>query len=181
MEGASDDPPLRLGISRCLLGEEVRWDGDHRHDLLLLQAVGSKVEWVPVCPEVELGMGVPREPVQLIRDAPDRPRMVGRESRRDWTDSMQDWAQRRVPELIDEDLDGFVLKRGSPSCGVDRVKLHEPSGEVSPQARGLFAAALMELHPRLPVEEDERLQDPQVLEQFLQRAAAFRRLKRDSS
>ena len=133
MEGASDHPPLRLGISRCLLGEQVRWDGDHRHDLALLQSIDGQVEWVPVCPEAELGMGVPREPVQLIRAANDQPRMVGRESRRDWT--------------------------------------------ASPQARGLFAAALMRWHPLLPVEEDERLHDPDTLERFLQRAIAYRLLK----
>ncbi len=181
MEGASDDPPLRLGISRCLLGEQVRWDGDHRHDPDLLESVGRKVEWVPVCPEVELGMGVPREPVQLVRDATNRPRMIGRESGRDWTDAMRAWAERRVAELMDEDLDGFVLKRGSPSCGVDRVKLHEPNSEVSPTARGLFASALIELQPLLPVEEAERLHDPDRLEGFLQRAAAFQLLRQGTS
>lgn len=181
MEGASDDPPLRLGISRCLLGEQVRWDGDHRHDLILLQAVGHRVEWVPVCPEVELGMGVPREPLRLLRDTANQPRMVGRESGHDWTSSMQAWAEQRVAELMDEDLDGFVLKRASPSCGVDRVKLHEPNGEVSLEARGLFASALIELQPLLPVEEAERLHDPDRLEGFLQRAAAFQLLRQGTS
>ena len=171
------DRPLRLGISACLLGQEVRWDGGHKRDAFLIGTVGRFVEWVPVCPEVEVGMGTPRETLRLVADADDAVRMVTSRSGVDHTASMNRWATRRVRELAAEDLDGYVLKRDSPSCGMERVKVYDGKGGVRRRASGLFAAELCGRNPLLPAEEEGRLNDPLLRENFLERVFAFRRLR----
>ncbi len=172
---ASGDAPLRVGVSACLLGSAVRWDGGHKRDPSLVEGLGRFVEWVPVCPEVELGMGVPREAVRL-EAARGGPRMRGASSGADHTRAMTAFAARRVAELEALDLAGYVLKTDSPSCGLERVRVHHASGDVTRDGRGLFAAALLERFPGLPVEEEGRLQDPRLRESFLERAFAYRRL-----
>jgi uncharacterized protein YbbK (DUF523 family) len=169
----------RVGISRCLLGDEVRYDGRHKRDDALLAGLGADVEWVPVCPEVEIGMGTPREPIQLVA-APDgvragsmRARLVGVASGRDWTAAMTAWAAARVRELQALDLSGFVLKADSPSCGRLAVPVI-PAGE----GRGLFAQALLDAMPDLPVEEESRLADPAELHRFRDRVLARHRARR---
>ncbi len=102
----------RIGISSCLLGETVRYDGGHQRDPLLIQTLGLFVKWVPVCPELEAGMGVPREPVRLVRSN-GRLRMVGERSRKDWTAAMQRYERRRLAQLGTLDLAGYVLKSES--------------------------------------------------------------------
>ena len=168
--------PLRLGVSSCLLGQEVRFDGGHKHDRFLTEGLGAYVEWVPVCPEVEAGMGTPREAVRLNREGDDI-RMVGVRSGVDSTSRMRRYAARRVRALGAIDLCGYVLKRGSPSCGMERVRVYEPSGMPRRDGRGLFAEALMQRLPGLPVEEEGRLHDAGLRENFIERIFAYRRLR----
>jgi uncharacterized protein YbgA (DUF1722 family)/uncharacterized protein YbbK (DUF523 family) len=168
--------PLRIGISACLLGQEVRFDGGHKRDRFLTEVLGPVVEWVPVCPEVELGLGTPRETLRLVRSE-SGVRMITTRTGIDHTDGMNAWAKRRLDELAREDLCGYVLKKDSPSCGMERVKVFGAAGMPERRGRGLFAAALLERFPSLPVEEEGRLSDPRLRENFIERTFAYRRLK----
>ncbi len=167
----------RLGISACLLGQPVRFDGGHKGNTFLTSGLGRYVEWVPVCPEMEAGMGVPREPVQLVQIAGET-HMIAADSGRDWTGVMNRYAHRRGEELAGEELCGYILKNHSPSCGMGHVKLYRTDLQ-SPtrQGRGLFAAALLERFPALPVEEGERLENPVFREHFVERIFAEHRLR----
>jgi len=167
-------PRLRIGISACLLGEPVRFDGGHRRDDFVRRLLDPYVEWIPVCPEAEVGMGIPREPVILVGD-PASPRLVGRRSGRDWTEAMERWAAARLEELAALDLDGFILKKGSPSCGLFRVPVHTESGMPGRTGSGLFARALVRRWPMLPVEEEGRLRDPALRERFIAALFTYRR------
>ena len=167
---------LRLGVSSCLLGEEVRWNGGHSRARYLTDVLGDFVEFVPVCPEVEVGMGVPRPTVRLVL-SDGEVAMVDPKNGTDWTARMQTHSRARVRGLADEDLDGFVLKSKSPTCGMERVKLHREGTSPLTSGRGLFAAELMDRNPLLPVEEEGRLNDPGIRESFVERLFAFRRLK----
>ena len=169
-------PPIRIGISACLLGQEVRFDGGHKRDAFLTDVLGPHVEWVPLCPEVEVGMGTPRETLRLVRDD-GVIRMVTTRTGVDHTERMSSWASKRVGTLAREDLDGYVLKKDSPSCGMERVKVYGATGPASRDGRGLFAAALLSGLPLVPVEEEGRLCDPRLRENFIERAFAYRRLK----
>jgi len=164
--------PVRIGISQCLLGEHVRYDGGHKRDGLLLEALGRYVEWVPVCPEVELGLGTPREPMRLVGD-PHAPRLVTINTGVDHTDAMNRFASQRVRELETLNLSGFVFKSGSPSCGIGGVPLFSTEGMETPDGAGLFAQAFMQHFPDMPVEEESRLHDPQAIENFLERVRAY--------
>jgi uncharacterized protein YbbK (DUF523 family)/uncharacterized protein YbgA (DUF1722 family) len=167
--------PIRIGVSTCLLGEQVRFDGGHKRDPFLVDTFGRYVEWVPVCPEVEAGFGVPRESMHL-RQVDAQVRLVTTKTGIDHTDAMQRYASRRVAALAAHDLCGYVLKKNSPSCGMERVKIYRRSGPVG-SGRGLFAAALLEAFPHLPVEEEGRLSDPRLRENFVERVFAYRRLR----
>jgi uncharacterized protein YbbK (DUF523 family) len=167
--------PPRVGISRCLLGDDVRYDGGHKRDPTLLDVMRDAVEWVPVCPEVEVGMGVPREPIELVRGGCNI-RLLGVESGRDWTDQMRTWARQRIAELDALSLAGFVLKARSPSCGIRDVPIHA-AGMAAGTGRGMFAAMLAESLPDLPVEDEERLRDPDVRARFLAGVRAYARRK----
>jgi uncharacterized protein YbgA (DUF1722 family)/uncharacterized protein YbbK (DUF523 family) len=168
------EPPLRLGVSSCLLGEEVRFDGGHKHDRFLTDLLGRYVEWVPVCPELEVGMGVPREAVRLV-GTPEAPRMVGVRSGIDHTEAMRRFSAARVRALAGLDLSGYVFKKDSPSCGMERVRVYDSSGMPSRRGRGLFAAAFREAFPLIPVEEEGRLNDPVLRENFIERVFCYRR------
>jgi uncharacterized protein YbgA (DUF1722 family)/uncharacterized protein YbbK (DUF523 family) len=168
--------PVRIGISTCLLGERVRHDGGHKKDTFLTETFGRYVEWVPVCPEVEVGMGTPREPIQLVRDGKEI-RLVTVKTRIDHTKAMRSFARKRVDGLAKEDLCGYVLKKDSPSCGMERVKVYDRNGSPSKVGRGLFADALIERLPNLPVEEEGRLCDPHLRESFIERVFAYHRLR----
>jgi uncharacterized protein YbbK (DUF523 family) len=163
----------RVGISRCLVGDEVRYDGTHRLDETVIALLGPYVEWVPVCPEVEIGMGTPREPIQLVasRDGVpsmgERVRLLGITSREDWTDRMHAWARDRARELAQLDLSGYVFKARSPSCGIDDVVVLDIDGDR--RGRGLFAQALIEALPDLPVTDEAALADPVTRARFLER------------
>ncbi len=175
--------PIYIGISRCLLGDEVRYDGGHKRDSLLLDLLGPHVEWVPVCPEVEMGMGTPREPIQLVASddgvpsAGERVRLVAVRSRHDWTETMQAWAKKRTRTLARLDLSGYVLKKDSPSCGMARVRVRHGQ-QTTRTGRGLFAHALIDAFPNLPVEEEGRLQDEAIREHFIERVFAYQRVRR---
>ena len=171
---------IRLGISTCLLGEEVRHDGGHKRDPFLMETLGDLVEWVPICPEVELGLGTPREPIHLVRDtsAPDGVRLTSVKTDIDLSSKMRRFSRQRVRALARERLSGFVLKRGSPSCGMERVKVWSGPGPAARNGRGLFAAELMRQYPNLPVEEEGRLHDPGLRENFFDRIFMYGRLRR---
>lgn len=174
------DQPLRLGISACLMGDEVRYDGGHKRDAFLMGTVTPFVEWVRVCPEVESGMSVPRPAVRLERPAKGAGtglRMVDPKSGADHTDLMLNFSAARVATLAKEDLDGWILKKDSPSCGLERVRIHDASGMPERKGVGLFAAELMQRLPLLPVEDEGRLNDPGIRENFFERVFAYRRLK----
>jgi FdhD protein len=163
---------LRIGISSCLLGDEVRFDGGHKRDASLIETLSPFVEWVRVCPEVELGLGVPREPVRLVSTAGDT-RMVGVDSGIDHTEGMRAYARRRVEELAAMGLSAYVLKSKSPSCGPGDVKVYGDSGAPPQAGTGLFAAALSERFPDLPIEDESRLADAATRIRFLERASAY--------
>ena len=167
---------VRIGISSCLLGQNVRFDGGHKRDPFLVETFGPFVEWVEVCPEVEVGLGTPREAIRLVRDGDDV-RLVGVKSATDHTDRMRRWAATRVEALAREVLDGYILKKDSPTCGMERVKVYTAGGVPSRDGRGLFAEALMARLPLLPVEEEGRLSDPRLRDHFVERAFAHRRLR----
>jgi uncharacterized protein YbgA (DUF1722 family)/uncharacterized protein YbbK (DUF523 family) len=171
----SPDLPIRIGVSACLLGEEVRYDGGHQKDAYLTGVLAGHVTWVPVCPELEVGMGVPREPIRLVGDAA-APRLVGVDSGTDHTARMREFARRRVAALERQDLHGYILKRASPSCGLERVKVYGESGRPARTGVGLFARALTAALPLLPVEEEGRLADAGRREHFIIRVFAHRRL-----
>lgn len=174
MPDPAPGPVLRLGISSCLLGEQVRFDGGHKRDDFLAVALGRFVEWVPVCPEVEVGLGAPRERMRLVGD-PAAPRLIALPSQTDLTTRMATFAKRRARELAGMDLDGFVLKFDSPSCGLHRVRVYDESGMPQRKGRGIFAQHLVETNPELPVEEEGRLKDPGLRETFVERLFAHHR------
>ena len=175
-------PRIRIGVSACLLGAKVRFDGQHKRDGFLVDELGPLVEWVPVCPEVEVGMGVPREAVRLVAAGAraGQPRMLGLATGADWTARMNRLAATRARALARQELSGFVLKSKSPSCGMERVKIFadvEARAPLHARGTGLFAAALARALPNLPIEEEGRLQDPRLRENFVERVFAYARLR----
>jgi uncharacterized protein YbgA (DUF1722 family)/uncharacterized protein YbbK (DUF523 family) len=167
--------PIAVGVSACLLGENVRYDGGHRHDLYITDILGRFFSFVPVCPEVECGMTVPREPMRLEGD-PAAPWLMTIRSRIDKTGQMISFCRSRVKELEQEDLCGFIFKKNSPSSGLFRVKIHDNSNRTRPGS-GLFAAEVVRHFPLLPVEEEGRLNDPVIRENFIERVFSYRRWK----
>ncbi len=165
---------VKLGVSACLLGEKVRYDGQHKHNHYLTDMLGKYVEWVPVCPEVECGMPVPREAMHLAGN-PDSPRLVTVKTNIDHTDKMQTWCVKRIAELEKEELCGFVFKSNSPSSGMLRVKVFNAKGIPVKNGVGLFARAFTEHFPLLPAEEEGRLNDPGLRDCFIDHVAAYSR------
>ncbi len=164
---------LRVGISACLLGERVRYDGGHKRNAFLVDELGKRVEWVAVCPEVELGLGVPRPPIDLVRvDGAVRFRVAT--TGEDLTDSMRAYAAWRARSLASLALDGYVLKSKSPSCGLARVPVRGDE-DADPVGRGLFADALAETMPHLPLEDEARLARAPVRAHFVERLLAAAR------
>ena len=167
-------PRLRIGISQCLLGDRVRYDGGHKRDALLADTLSEFVEWVPVCPEVEAGLGVPREPMRL-EGTTSLSRLVVITTGMDHTVAMHQFSARRLRELERLNLSGYVFKARSPSCGIGRVPLMNAQGVETPEGIGLFAQALISYFPLIPVEDEDRLHDPQILKDFLERASDYRK------
>ena len=165
---------FKIGISSCLLGNPVRWNAGHKLDRFLTNTLGQFVEYVPVCPEVEAGFGVPRESVRLVGD-PENPRMITFKSKKDLTDQMKRWAKKRVKQLEKEDLCGFIFKCDSPSSGMIRVKVYSEKGMPRKVGVGMFARAFMDHFPRIPVEDDGRLHNPAIRENFIERIFSLKR------
>src|SRR5512135_121000 len=171
---------IKLGVSSCLLGEKVRYDGGHKLDHYITETLGRYVDWVPVCPEVEYGLPVPREAMHLSGTA-EAPRLVGSRTGVDHTDGMNMWARQRLDELEKERLCGFIFKSRSPSSGMRGVKVYGGSGRPSNSGIGIFAAAFMQRFPLVPVEDEGRLHDPSLRENFIERVFVLRRWKQVSS
>ena len=165
---------LRIGISACLLGQKVRYDGGHKLDHFLRDTLGQFVEYVPVCPEVECGLPVPREAMRLVGSAAS-PRLVTVRTGRDLTEQMQRWAERRVAELEEERLCGFIFKSGSPSSGMEKTKVYSEAGIPSKTGVGMFAKAFMAHFPLLPVEDEGRLHDAVLRERFIESVFVYAR------
>jgi uncharacterized protein YbgA (DUF1722 family)/uncharacterized protein YbbK (DUF523 family) len=165
---------IRLGISTCLLGKPVRYDGGHSLDRFLTDTFGKYVEYVPVCPEAECGLGVPRESMRLVGD-PDAPLLMTSHTGRDYTELMLKWALKRIAELEHVDLCGFIFKSRSPSSGMEQVKVYNAKGVPVRKGVGIFARAFMENFPLLPVEDDGRLYDPGLRDNFIERVFALKR------
>jgi uncharacterized protein YbgA (DUF1722 family)/uncharacterized protein YbbK (DUF523 family) len=168
--------PIRLGISRCLLGDEVRFDGGHKQDHFLTDVLGRYVEWVPVCPEVEAGLGTPREAMRLVGN-PQHPRLMTITSKHDHTQALETMIGGRLDSLRKLNLSGFVFKRGSPSCGIERVRVYSAQGMPSHSGAGIFAKAFRDEFPLIPVEEEGRLCDPSLRENFIERVFCYRRFQ----
>ena len=168
------DCTIRLGISTCLLGENVRYNGGHKLDRFLVHTLGQYVEWVSVCPEVEIGLSIPREAMRLVGDA-DAPRLVTLNSGRDYTERMQTWARERLEGLAEVKLHGFVFKKDSPSSGLYRVKVYTEQGMPSKIGTGIFPREVMRRFPLLPLEEEGRLHDMHLRENFIDRIFAYYR------
>ena len=168
---------VRLGISSCLLGNAVRWNSGHKMDRYLTRTLGQFVDYVPVCPEVEAGFGVPRESMRLVGD-PENPRLITFKSKTDNTERMLRWARKRVKELEKEDLHGFIFKSDSPSSGMIRVKVYTEKGMPVKKGVGMFAREFMNHFPLIPAEDDGRLHDPKIRENFIERIFALQRWRR---
>lgn len=178
-DAASPSDEIRVGISACILGQEVRYNGGHKLDRFIRDTLGAFVSFVPVCPEFELGLGVPRETLRLEQPGgAETLRLVAPRSGSDHTAAMVAFARAKARDLGAAELCGYILQKGSPSCGMERVRVYGASGMAQRNGRGLFAQVLMEALPDLPVEEDGRLNDPRLRENFIERLFAYRRLRR---
>lgn len=164
----------RLGISQCLLGEPVRYDGGHKRDPFLTDTLSQFVEWVPICPEVESGLGTPREAMRLV-GTPEAPRLMTIKTQNDHTAPLNRFCHRKIHELKSLRLDGFVFKKDSPSCGIKQVRVYQHGSSPSRKGRGLFAKAFQTFFPLIPIEDEERLNDTGVRQNFIERLFAYHR------
>jgi uncharacterized protein YbgA (DUF1722 family)/uncharacterized protein YbbK (DUF523 family) len=167
---------IKIGISSCLLGENVRYDGGHKRDRYLTDILGKYVQWVPVCPEVEYGLPIPREAMRLTGN-PDMPHLVTRKTGVEHTEGMLKWAEKRLTQLEKEDLCGFIFKSRSPSSGYKGVKVYSSSGMPSMKGQGIFAHAFLRHFPLIPVEDEGRLNDAKLRENLIERIFVFQRWK----
>ncbi len=167
---------INVGVSSCLLGNTVRYDGGHKHDHYITDILATYFNFVPVCPEVECGLPVPRETMRLAGDI-NNPRLVTTKTGIDHTDRMHLFCNKRVKELEADDLCGFIFKKDSPSSGLHRVKVYGASGQAQKLGRGLFASAFVKNYPLVPVEEEGRLHDARLRENFLERIFCYHRWK----
>jgi uncharacterized protein YbbK (DUF523 family) len=168
--------PIQIGVSACLLGEKVRYDGGHKRAPYITDTLGKLFTFVAVCPEVESGMPTPREPMRLEGD-PATPRLVTKESRIDRTEQMLSYCREKVEELGKADLCGFIFKKNSPSSGLFEVTIHDTQGNWTGSGSGLFANAVARRFPLLPMVEDEQLYDTEFREVFIERVFGYHRGK----
>ncbi len=173
----TNEEKIPIGISSCLLGNPVRYDGGHKHDRYITGTLGQFFAFVPVCPEVECGLPTPRETLRLVGD-PDTPRLVTSRSGIDHTEKMAEWARRRVSELGSEGLCGFIFKSKSPSSGMERVKVYDGNNVPRSVGVGLFARQFMTAFPLLPVEEEGRLHDMALRENFIESVFVYQRWRK---
>ena len=174
MRSTALDQPPRIGISRCLLGESVRYDGGHKRDPFLTDLLGPFVEWVPVCPEVEAGLSTPREAMQLVGST-DSPRLITIKTGVDHTPRLTDFSATKLTELAGMNLAGYIFKKDSPSCGTQRVRVYNDHGIPARNGVGLFAQTFMTSFPLIPIEEEGRLADPLLRENFVTRLYCYQR------
>ncbi len=167
---------IKIGISTCLLGENVRYDGGHKRDNYLVNILGRYVEFIPVCPEVECGMSIPREAMRLVGKR-ESPRLITRQTGIDVTDKMTSWIPGRLKQLEKEELCGFIFQHSSPSSGMERIKVYNEKGMPEKKGVGIFARAFMDHFPKIPVEDDGRMHDPVLRENFIQRIFIIKRWK----
>ena len=166
---------IRIGVSSCLIGEKVRWNGDHKQDRYVREILSRYFEYISVCPEVEVGMGVPRETVALYGD-PEKPSMISKKTQTDWTKPMEKYIKSRINTLSADDLCGYIFKSKSPSCGMGRVPLYSEFGSHKVKhGPGMFANAFINSFPLVPTEEEGRLNDPRIRENFIVRVFSFKR------
>ncbi|MEZ4750984.1 MAG: DUF523 and DUF1722 domain-containing protein [Bdellovibrionota bacterium] len=173
----SRDPSIlrpKLGVSGCLLGEKLRFDGQHKRDTYLVEELGSHVDWVSFCPEVGIGLSVPRASIRLVSSKEGPKAMMGGE---DLTGRLRDYAVAQLERVAKLGLSGFVLKKNSPSCGMERVRVYSPDGPPNGHAPGIFAELLQQRFPSLPIEEEGRLRDEALRETFIERIFAYSRLQ----
>lgn len=169
-----DNSELKIGVSSCLLGNEVRFDGGHKHDRYITGTLSNYFTFVPVCPEVECGLSIPREAMRLTGD-PENPTLVTNKTGIDHTERMKNWAQKKVVQLERENLCGFIFKNRSPSSGMERVKVYDQNNVPRAIGVGLFAKAFMTHFPLLPVEEEGRMHDILLRENFIESIFVYRR------
>lgn len=174
MDNTAMDEKIKLGVSSCLLGNDVRYNGGHSRDTFITETLSQYVEFIPVCPEVESGFPVPREAFRLV-GSPESPRLITVYTKQDHTETMLIWCSRKVKELETADLSGFIFKKGSPSSGMERVKVYSAGGQPSNRGVGMFARAFMKHFPLLPVEEDGRLHDAGLRENFIEAIFSLKR------
>ena len=166
---------IKIGVSSCLVGEKVRWNGDHKQDRYVREILSRYFEYIPVCPEVEVGMGVPRETVALYGD-PEKPSMISKKTQTDWTKPMEKYIKSRINTLSADDLCGYIFKSKSPSCGMSRVPLYSEFGSHKVKhGPGMFANAFINSFPLVPTEDEGRLNDPRIRENFIVRVFSFKR------
>jgi uncharacterized protein YbgA (DUF1722 family)/uncharacterized protein YbbK (DUF523 family) len=168
----SNQNPIKIGISACLLGEKVRWDGGHKKDRYITDILGNYFTFIPVCPEIEVGMGTPRESVRLVGDV-SSPNMIGNKSGEDWSDRMRTHVSKRTVQLKKYRFSGFILKKDSPSCGMERVRVYQSNGIPIKDGQGFFGGAVVNHFNNLPIEEEGRLNDPALRENFIVRVFAY--------
>jgi len=168
--------PIGIGVSSCLLGEKVRHDGGHKRDRFVTDLLAEFVEYVPNCPEMAIGLGLPRETIRLEKDNLDGFRLIAPKSGADHTEAMATWAAGKAEEIKSAGLSGYILKKDSPSCGLHRVKTYKNGNPAKRDGRGLFAQALVSAMPQLPVEDEGRLHDARIRENFIERVFAYARL-----
>ena len=157
------------------MGESVRYNGGHKKDNFILQTLKDYFDFIPVCPEVECGMPVPRESMRL-EGSPDDYRLITHKTKADKTDMMRDWGKKRLEELAPEGLCGYIFKSKSPSSGLHRVRIYSPDNkQIWNTGRGIWAAMFTRRFPLIPVEEDGRLHDPALRENFIEKVFVFKR------
>jgi len=165
---------ITLGVSACLLGQNVRYDGGHKLDRFIRDTLGRYVDFVPVCPEVECGLPIPREAMRLVGN-PASPRLMTIRSQKDLTGQMERWGKTKLDALANKDLCGYIFKSRSPSSGMARVKVYNDKGQPEPKGVGIWAGMFMERFPDLPVEDEGRLHDPVLRENFINRIFVVKR------
>lgn len=168
---------IPIGISSCLLGEKVRYDGGHKLDRFITDTLGQYFAWTPVCPECEYGLPVPREPLHLV-GSPESPRLITVKTGIDHTERMLQWAEKKLTDLEQRNLCGFIFKSKSPSSGIGGVKVYTSSGIPSQRGIGIFGGAFMKRFPLIPVIDDGRLHNPQLRENFIESVFVFQRLQK---
>lgn len=159
--------PVRLGVSSCLTGGNVRYDGGHKQNRYLCDTLAHHFEFVPICPEVECGMPTPREALRLVGD-PQNPRLITTKSQKDYTETMQNWCYNQLEKVAGMDLHGYIFKSRSPSCGIERIQVYDTRGNPGRMGMGFWARMFTEHFPHIPLEDEGRLNDPKLREQFIE-------------